>query len=215
MRSSDHPVGKAASAEEYLASTHQALLDGQPTAPQDLVNACSARLYAILKHRFAFLPQETVEDAVHDALLALIVRPALYDPGRGSLMNLLVNIGSHKLVDQLRSIGRRSAEIAVGGTVELAELEAKYLHEHGYAGMEPEPIPPEVGALLSAILTGPGDRQVWDLVCEGRTPVEAFAAVLGLGHLPPEEMKAEVKRHRDRVIKKVQRRREEFRRYLL
>jgi RNA polymerase sigma-70 factor, ECF subfamily len=208
---SDSPTREAVSAQEQLTSIHQRLLAEEPTAPQELVNTCVARLYAILKRHFAFVPREEVQDAVHDALLALIVRPELYEPARGSL----VNIGRNKLVDQVRKFKRRGAEIAMDGTVELAELEAKYLHEHGYAGIEPEPMPAEVEALLSEILPESRDRQVWDLVCEGRTPVEAFAAVLGLGHLPPEEMKTAVKRHRDRVIKKVQRRREEFRRYLL
>jgi hypothetical protein len=215
LHSSDRPVRKTAATEEDLASLHRRLLDEQPTAPQALVNACSGRLFAILKRRFALVPREEVQDAVHDALLALIARPSLYDPARGSLMNLLVHIGCKKLIDQLRKIERRSAEIAAGGTVELAELEAKHLHEHGCAGMGPEPVPPEVEALLAEILPEARDRAIWELVLQGRTPVEEFVAVLGLGHLPSEEMKAEVKRQRDRVIKKVQRRREEFRRYLL
>ena len=70
-------------------------------------------------------------------------------------------------------------------------------------------------ALLSEILSDPRDRRVWELVCDGRTPVEEFAAALGLQHLPPGDIRAEVKRQRDRVVKRVQRRREEFRRYLL
>jgi hypothetical protein len=103
----------------------------------------------------------------------------------------------------------------VGGDVELARVEAKHVDERDLCGMEPELLSPEVEALLSEALPDLRDRRVWDLVCDGRTPVEEFAAVLGLQHLPPSEMKVEVKRHRDRVVKKVQRRREEFRRYLL
>lgn len=202
-------------ADRDLAGIHRALLDGDPTAPRDLVHACSTPLYAILKRRFAFLPREAVEDALHDALLALIAQPGLYDPSRGSLMNLLVHIGSNKLSDQLRKLHRRQAEISVGGSVELADLEEKHLEERKYREQEPDLLPPEVEALLREILPDPRDRRVWDLVCEGRAPVEEFAAVLGLQELPPSEMKAEVKRHRDRVVKKVQRRREEFRRYLL
>jgi RNA polymerase sigma-70 factor, ECF subfamily len=197
-----------------LLRIHLALLKGDPTAPREFVHECAPRLYPILKRRFALLPRDVVEDAVHDALLAIIARPALYDARRGSLINLLVHVGTNRLCDQLRTLKRRQAEMAVGGTVELARFEAKYLHENADADPELDPLPPEVEALLAEILPDPKDRAVWDLVCQGRTPVEEFAAVLELDDLPPERKKAEVKRHRDRVVKKVQRRREEFREYL-
>ena len=105
-------------------------------------------------------------------------------------------------------------EIPVGGTVELAQLEEKYLYKHPAADPEPDLLPPEVEALLVEILPDPKDRQLWELVRQGRTAVDDFAAVLELQHLPPAQRKVEVKRHRDRVVKKVQRRRAEFRAYL-
>lgn len=197
-----------------IPAIHNALLRGEPTAPRDLVNACAPRLYPLLRRRFALLPREIVDDAVHDALLAVIKQPTLYDAWRGSLINLLVRIGSNKLCDQIRSLKRRP-EIAVGGTVELADLEAKHLVESVDTGPEPDLLPPEVEALLTETLPDPRDRRVWGLVCEGRTSVDDFAAALELGDLPPDQRKTEVKRHRDRVVKKVQRRREEFRPYLL
>jgi len=102
-------------------------------------------------------------------------------------------------------------ELPVGGIVELAQWEQKYPHVRPAADPEPDLLPPEVEALLVEILPDPKDGQLWELVCQGRTAVDDIAAVLELQHLPPARRKVEVKRHRDRVVKKVQRRREEFR----
>src|SRR5262249_19723556 len=137
-----------------------------------------------------------------------IVSPDLYQPDRGSLLKLLVRIAERRIVDALRKLERWSPEIASGGLVELEEIEANHPYESALTGAELE-------ALLAEILPDSKDRQAWELVCEGRTSVDEFAAVLGLGELPPAQLKAEVKRHRDRIVAKVRRRREEFRRHLL
>lgn len=205
-------------AERDLGAIHEALLAGDRTASRDLVNTCTSQLYAILKHRYSVFSQETVQDAVNDALIALIVHPERYSPSRGSLINYLVHIGANKLKDQLRSYRRRANELAVGGTVELAEAEA---NAHGGDGTGEWDAPagadllsPDVEALLVEILPEPQDRRIWELICDGRTAVADFAEVIGIDDLPPEEQRREVKRHRDRVQKRVFRRREEFRRLL-
>lgn len=199
--------------EQDLLTIHQRLLDGSPTAPRELVDTFAERLYRILKRSFSLLPDELVQDGAHDALLALIRNPGMYRKGRGTLANLLVEIGKKKLIDEVRRITRREKRVTtVGGDVELEQEEAKHPLERMEGG---EPLPREVEMLLREILPDERDRAVWELVCDGRTPVEEFAAVLGLAHLPYLQMKVEVKRHRDRVVKKVTRRREDFRRYLL
>lgn len=205
-------------AEPDVGAIYQALLRGEPTASRNLVNAFSGQLYAILKHRYSVLSPEAVQDAVHDALLALITRPERFNPARGSLINYLVHIGTNKLNDQLRTFRRRARELAVGGSVELAEVEA---NAYGGAGTEEWAAPagadlrsPEVEALLLEILPDPRDRCIWEFICEGRTAVSDFAQMLEIAHLPPEDQRRQVKRHRDRVQKRVLRRQEEFRRLL-
>lgn len=71
--------------DQDLTSLHADLLSGEPTAPRRLVNTCGERLYAILKRRHSQAPQETVQDAVHDALIALIQHPERFDVRRGRL----------------------------------------------------------------------------------------------------------------------------------
>lgn len=205
-------------AERDDPALQRALLSGDPTTTRDLYNQFSGPLYVLLKHRYTALPQEAVKDAVHDALLALILHPERFDSKQGTLLNYLVRIGANKLSDQVRAYRRRSREVAMGGAVELEELEANAFSE-GKGGRqdllaEVPFLPPEVEALLETILPEPRDRRIWELICEGRTAVAEFAVVLEITHLSDEEQRREVKRHRDRVQKRVRRREEAFRRLL-
>jgi RNA polymerase sigma-70 factor (ECF subfamily) len=157
-----------------------------------------------------------IDDAVTDALLALIKTPERYDPRQSSLLNYLARIGHNKLVDALREWARHRNLHFVGGTVELAQIEENNYRE-GPAQTDhsaEDTLPPEVEQLLYTILPDPTDRCVWDLICQGRTAVADFAEVLSITHLPAEQQRAEVKRHRDRVQKRVRRRQDAFRRLL-
>lgn len=202
--------------EDDLHLIHHALLSGDPTAPRRLDTACTRPLRRILKRRYAVLPEEALTDAVTDTLLAFILHPERYDPRRGTILNYLVQVGSHKILDQLRRL-RRRREVYVGGTVELSLVEVKHYPEE-IARLEPfsdpDALPAEMETLLNEILPDPRDRRVWDLLCQGRTAPSDYAEVLGITHLPPEMQRTAVKRHRDRVYQRVRRRRAEFRRLL-
>jgi RNA polymerase sigma-70 factor (ECF subfamily) len=51
----------------------------------------------------------------------------------------------------------------------------------------------------------PRDRQVADLVLDGERSIEPFARLLGLEGLPVDERRREVKRHKDRIKKRLER----------
>jgi RNA polymerase sigma-70 factor, ECF subfamily len=161
---------------------------------------------------------EIVMDAAHDALLALIEHPQRYDPALGSLMNYLAHIGNHKVNDQLRSLQRRrDREDAVGGIVELARVEENNYREGSntpdHLG-ESATLASDIERLLYEILPDSRDRQIWELICQGRTAVVDYATVLQITHLLPCQQRIEVKRHRDRVQKRVRRQQDRFRRLL-
>ncbi len=203
--------------EPELLVLLRALRDGDPDAPDRLISRCAPGLHAFLRSRFAFLPAETRADAANDALLALISNPERYQPERGgSVSTYLAAIARHKALDALRTL-QRQREIFVGGTVELALVEAKNYRAHDETPLDPsdpDVLPPEAEALLNEILPDPRDRRLWECLSQGRTEVADVAPLLGLAALSPEQRQAEWKRHRDRVMKRVQRRRQEFRHIL-
>lgn len=203
--------------DEELIALLPALRAGEPTVARHIINACLPKLTAILRRRFPPLPPETVTDAASDALIEFITSSERYDPQRGSLLNYLVHIGNHKLLDELRKLKRRR-EISVGGIVELALVEANQFREADYPELslrDPETLPPEVQALIEEILPDAADREAFALVqLQGRVSVAQFAAIWKFDTLPVEKQTTLVKQNRDRIMKKVQRRQQEFRRLL-
>lgn len=92
---------------DNLEFLHRRLLEGDPTASERLVQACLTSVVQILRRRHIALPREAVEDAAHDALLALIRHPERYDPKRATLLNYLVHIAARRLIDWLRARQRQ------------------------------------------------------------------------------------------------------------
>jgi DNA-directed RNA polymerase specialized sigma24 family protein len=202
--------------ETELRRLHRALLEDDPTASERFVAACDMRLLTALKRRFPVVPREIIVDAVTDTLLAFISQPEHYRPERGDVMSYLVGIGSNKIYDQLRSL-RQRREHLVGGAPELALMEATHFRsgtERAGMGSDTGMALAEAEALLQEILPDLRDRRLWDLIKEGRASVAEYAAILEIEHLPLVAQKAEAKRNRDRIMQRIKRRREEFRRLL-
>jgi FixJ family two-component response regulator len=92
--------------------------------------------------------------------------------------------------------------------------EAKYYQDsqpnEQAASADEHALSPEMERLVDEILPDPRDRKLLALIVEGRTEVDSYATALGISHLPEEERRVHVKRHRDRVLKRLQRRRAAF-----
>ena len=58
---------------------------------------------------------------------------------------------------------------------------------------------------LVNLLQDPKDRQILALRLQGERRTEAFAAILGISHLPSEDQSREVKRAKDRIDKVIRR----------
>jgi RNA polymerase sigma factor (sigma-70 family) len=194
------------------------LRNGEPTAPRRIVTRMLPPLLALLRRQFFVLPRETLEDAAHDALLALIQAPERYDPARFRLLAYLGQIARNKVVDNIRVWARHRNIQFVGGSVELAQVEANSYRvdqiQSDLIAPENDDLPLEVEALLRQTLPDTQDRRLWELICEGRKDTAEYAALLGISHLALDEQQAEVKRQRERVAKRVRRRRKEFQRLL-
>ncbi|MCW3052303.1 MAG: hypothetical protein JWN14_1473 [Chthonomonadales bacterium] len=202
---------------EEFDALWRAVRAGNPAAERRLINACFPRLVPILRHRFVVLPVECIEDAAYDALVHLIRDPDRYDPHKGSLLNYLIHIGNNKLIDAYRQL-RRRRELPVGGSVELALIETNQYRGADYREpdfYDPGSLPPDVEAFLTELLPDPQDRAAFDLYLqEGRAAVAQYAAIWGLDHLPSEQQETLVKQNRDRIMKKVRRKKREFRELL-
>jgi RNA polymerase sigma-70 factor (ECF subfamily) len=159
-----------------------------------------------------------VDDAAIDAILALISNPSNYSASKGELWSYLRRIAENKAADQLRQWYRRNShEYSVAAITEIAERESLLNSTAVVAEtrvMYSTDLPVEVTALVNSTLQSQEEQQVFALVCDGTRNLEEYAVVLGVSHLPLEERRREVKRVRDRVMKRLTRRRDEIARLL-
>jgi RNA polymerase sigma-70 factor (ECF subfamily) len=174
-------------------------------------------LVRILRRRNLAVPRDILIDGASDALLALIQHPERFDPQRSGLLTFLTTVAERRMIDHLRAASRWSSRELHGGTAQdvhewardnvCADERAAYMEEP--AGESPADA---LDALIDQILPDPVDREILRLICEGRQSVEEFASLLGVDGLPILEQRRAIKRSRDRVLNRLRRRREAFRR---
>lgn len=197
------------------ARIQQRLLQGDPTASEALVRECLAAMVRTLRRRHPVIPRDMLADAACDALISHIQAPARYDPARSGLLTFLTLIAERRLVDQVRVARRRATrEIYVGAASDVEDwsdghfvcVQPPALVDASAVGY----LSHELEQIVALALPDPTDRELLSLICQGPHPVDEYAALLGLTHLPISDQRAQIKRSRDRVLNRLRRRREEI-----
>jgi RNA polymerase sigma-70 factor (ECF subfamily) len=191
---------------------HERLSAGDATATADLLLAYLAPLDARLAERFPRVDADLRHDAALDALGSLHKRPGQFDPRRLSLDAYLCMSAAGDLRNALRRESRRGERRRALAAVADPSAGGNYL------GREDDPSFPlllaeaeaERASLRAAVLRGLGPQEAafFDLVEQGEWRASVLAAVIGLADRPPAEQRREVKRLRDRLMKRRERARE-------
>ncbi|MBI4497318.1 MAG: hypothetical protein HY689_05410 [Chloroflexi bacterium] len=194
---------------------HQRLRACDPVAPEDLAEAYLERLIRRLRARLRGPWDDmALYDAATDALMDYIEGPSHYDPTRGSLLAYLTMSAWRDLQNAWAREDRRS-----GRTLPLDDVAQRGGDRNTL--IEEATDPAEVVArewaareweqrLLQAF-PDPLDRQLLQLIFEGERRTAAYSAVLGLERLDVAQQRRIVKRHKDRIKKRLQRWGEQFR----
>lgn len=188
--------------EESFA-IHRRLCGHDPTATADFAAAFLDPLASYLRATYPFVDEHARLTAAEDAILSVIRNPGVYDPTRcdGNLPAFLRMAACGDLANA-RARERRHHEKRSEDCVELVPDDGNDFEEEG-ADDCPSFNDPD---LLNAIaqLSGP-ERRVLDLMRDGERRTEVFAAALGLGDQSPDEQRREVKRTKDRIVKRLRR----------
>lgn len=190
--------------EGWYRQIHERLLQGDPTASADCAQAVIGPLTKRLEGRFPELRgSDFLVDAVTDAVLSYLKRPEQYDPAKRGLLGFLTMAAVGDLRNALAKWHRRK-EMEV--PLEDVDLEAAagnmQVGPHDSAGdVDLE----EIRSGVSALFDDPRDRRLAELVLEGERSVKAFARILKLENLSIDEQRREVKRHKDRIKKRLER----------
>jgi RNA polymerase sigma-70 factor (ECF subfamily) len=188
---------------------HNRLLAGELTASAEIADKYLDGIVHYLEQKHPNIPDpHLVETAAIDAVLNYLRRPQQYDPSKASLdhyLRLSARGDLQNLIDQRR---RRENAPKAMQVVELDAPSSEYTVE------DERTLSVEEQALS---LASPLWKRLFELVPDGRDmeivllmmenvrSTEDYAVVLGIEHLSPTDQAADVKRHKDRLKKWLQR----------
>jgi RNA polymerase sigma-70 factor, ECF subfamily len=183
---------------------HERLLAEDVTAPAELVEGLLEPLTQRLTKKYPKLPDpDLLYDAVTDALMSYIKRPAQFDPTRRTLIGFLVMAAHGDLLNALAKAKRRRQKEIPLEDVELRGAAGNNEIEAG--NPETEPDREKLQQALPKIFGDPKDLAMVELMMSGERTTGAFVEVLKLQHLPVDQQRREVKRHKERLKKRLER----------
>ena len=157
---------------------------------------------------------EFLEEAVHLAIMSLCRKPASFDPSRSKadrpLFAYLQMSAQRDLQNLLKKETRHWQTRVSLESVEQSPDGGKYL------GREDDPSVPLAlreeseqaeRQVLTAIRAGlsDGEQRCLELLIDGERKTSAFAQALGIEQLPKEDQKVEVKKVKDKLKKRLER----------
>lgn len=195
-------MNRADDVHPQLAELHRRLLAGEGKAAELLAELVFEDLVRELKGA----DPAAALDAVTDAWVDYVTRPASYKPSRGVPLDRFLllaarrNLSNLKLSEARRR--KREQQVADAHKEKLVDLNtpARNLEERE----ETEARQTERERLMAAF-PDPKDRKMLALKLGGTRATKAFAEALEITHLPEQEQKAHVKRAKDRIDKALRR----------
>lgn len=206
--------------EDWDRQIHDRLVRGDKVAPAELAEAMLDNLVAKLKQRF---PRESDQDlfvdAAIEAVMSYIKNPMQFDPDRRSLKGFLVMAADGDFRNLRDKRGRfRVHETSVEDVEESASGRNKKIHtrvDSDGVGPLSEAIHREdeeaYRRFLDEMFVDQVDRLLADLVLSNERSTNRFSEVLGIQDEPIERQRKIVKKHKDRIKKRLERLRSDSR----
>jgi RNA polymerase sigma-70 factor (ECF subfamily) len=188
---------------------HRRLLARDPTAPNDLANAYLEPLVVWLGEINPKVSEDIRLEAAEDAILALIRSPESYSPERQTLEVYLRLSARGDLLNLLNKECRRNKG-RLPLRVELVSDAGKYRGRDDDPSLplslveEKQSIENSIPASLRRRLSET-DLRALELMLQKERRNDVYAELFGLMHLPAQERKRMVKRHKDRLKQMVKR----------
>jgi DNA-directed RNA polymerase specialized sigma24 family protein len=195
---------------EWQEQLHQRILRQEPTAFAELCEVALPHLLAFLRQRFPQNEAHLHEMTAVDTLLHYHTRPAQYDAAKLSLFAFLRMAARNDMLNLLDKHGRADKRLldiddpyvqallpAEDAIAEASELD-DWLSQHTQLSRQ------QLLQTLDNELTRT-DKAVMLLMFDGVRDSRQYAFALGISHLDTGQQRAEVKRAKDRLTKKLQR----------
>ena len=177
---------------------YQRLLDGEETASSALFDIFYDELVRYFATSFKLVEEDSIKDIVANSLFELIDNPTKYKPDKGTLKSYLrMDIRG----DINNSIQKNSLQV-----VELSEE----IRNSSFEGSLEKNVGDKQALLkikevLQTWFPSTVDFELaWLIIC-GEKDNTGYSTVLSLEQLSIEEQRTEVKRHKDRIKKQLER----------
>ena len=188
--------------EDWYQRIHKRLLEEDATAPAELVETIMDELTEKLGGRHPNQRgSDLLADAITEALMGYIKNPAQYNPEKMGLFSYLLMSANGDLLNSLAKVRRRK-EI-LWGDVELEAADGKEFAEA--VGPETRLQAQRLRKEVYELFDDPKDRGLASLIIEGERSTQAFAEIIGIKDMSDDEKRREVKRHKDRIKKRLER----------
>ena len=188
-----------------LLNLHQRLLDDDPVATVDFFEMAVPVLERYLSFQFPSLGPGVDPDiyilATHDTLTDYFKNPRQYDPARSGLMTYLRLAAKRDLQNLLRKESRHATGRTSLDSVEFDTSDGNDVAETVADSLDALRLYDEMTQGMTT-----AERDVFFLMVEGERSTEAAAAALNIEHLAVMDQVREVKRVKDRIKKRIQRR---------
>ena len=204
-------VTSGAELQGKALEVHQRLLRDDPVAPADAVELLLDPVVAYLRYKWPdIVYTDDCRDAAVEVLVTYLADPSRYQPTQSSLVGWLVMQAHRDLINDYDSRPKRFERLW------LVESALPVDPDTGETPRLGEQVPsfdtvPEIdgSTVLAAVREAFPDerdrRLIWLMCIEGSHSTEDTAEVLGLSGLPRAERTAEVRRHKDRVMRRLRR----------
>ncbi|MDC0713603.1 sigma-70 family RNA polymerase sigma factor [Stigmatella sp. ncwal1] len=180
------------------AGLHERVLQGDPVAPVDVFQTYMEQILKILiQERGCDL--DVAHDSAIDAVMSYLGEPGRYDPKKGRLSTYLIQVAKNRASDRHRAAtaqARRDQDYA-----KVFTLQQKPPKE----AMEDAVEARRLLHIVQKLLKREKDKITLEHYLQDERSTEVLAEALGLKNLTPEEQKREVKRHKDRLMKFLER----------
>jgi RNA polymerase sigma-70 factor, ECF subfamily len=196
-------VTPASDSERHL---HGRLLARDAVAPADLAEGYLAAVADRLRKRYPRVDKALIDTAAIDAVLGYAEHPERFDPSRSDLRHYLTMSAEGDLLNALAAIGRR-ARRRVPLDVAEAEVARNPPREEQANGVGGAQLHDHEELIRKAleVATEPGDREILQLMLNGERRTGVYSEILGLKGASIEEQRRTVKKHKDRLGRRLRR----------
>jgi RNA polymerase sigma-70 factor (ECF subfamily) len=193
--------------DEWYLDIHRRLMDEDPVAPSELAENLMDYLFNILSKKYHWINDPgIISDAVTDALIGYVKKPQNFNPNKRKLLGYLVMVAERDLIDILRKSQKHSHLKKSLSDVELRGFDSNTLLKDESEQLILDHIEKkDLKEELCKIFNDHMDLRLVEMMLAGERSTDRFAEVLGVCNLSDKEKRKHVKRHKDRVKKKIER----------